>query len=329
MTDLFAVVAGIDARAITDAIPPAVRRSIDRPPEPRRDGQDVVFDLGPWRPTRPARHLLASLAVLTPHPPSVRFELSGRRGETWSAWVATVALGDGAFVEMPAGSDGVSVDLDEINAMPPLEEVRLRLRVGGRGVDAMLGGRWLATLSAWDGGPVSPVASMPASRLTVAARTQMAEPEDVRLRICSPTSVGMALGYFGREIPTLTLAEQIFHIPTDRYGIWPAAVRTAAAHGVPGYLLRFPDWDTVGWCLARGLPIVASIRYASGELTGSAIPSTTGHLIVITGAEADQILVNDPAASTLEEVPRRYERSELHRVWLERSGVGYVFTPPL
>jgi len=151
----------------------------------------------------------------------------------------------------------------------------------------------------------------------------------VRLRICSPTSVGMALAFHGCEVPTMVLAEQIFHRATDRYGVWPAAVRVAAAHGVPGYLLRFPDWDAVAWCLARGLPIVASIRYAAGELKNAAIPDTTGHLIVITGLEGDDVLVNDPAAPTVAGVSRRYVRAELTRAWLERSGVGYVFLPAL
>ena len=157
----------------------------------------------------------------------------------------------------------------------------------------------------------------------------MTEPDAVRLRICSPTSVGMALEFLGCGVPTSVLADEIFHSPTDRYGVWPAAVRTAAAHGLAGYLLRFPDWDAAAWCLSRGLPIVASIRYAAGELTNAAIPDTTGHLIVITGLDGDEVLVNDPAALTVEEVPRRYGKDELTRAWLERTAVGYVFIPPL
>ena len=126
----------------------------------------------------------------------------------------------------------------------------------------------------------------------------------------------------------LIAPDAVFHAPTDRYGVWPAAVRAAAAHGVPGYLLRFPDWKAAAWCLDRGLPIVASVRFSPGELTNAPIPETTGHLVVITGLHDDDVLVNDPAAPSAESVPCRYRRDEFSRVWLERSGVGYVFFPP-
>jgi hypothetical protein len=69
---------------------------------------------------------------------------------------------------------------------------------------------------------------------------------------------------------------------------------------------------------------VASVRYGAGELTGAAAPETPGHLLVLTGWDGEDVLVNDPAAPTPASVGRRYRRDELERVWLERTGVGYV-----
>jgi hypothetical protein len=326
VTDLFVAASHLDAHRVADAIPASVRRELTPAPVPKREGRDLVLELGPWAPRTPSRHLVPALALLTARAPSVRFELSGRRAGAWSPWIATATLGTQAFAAMPAGVDGFSADIDEVCATPPVDAVRLRVRVSGS--DAMLEAPWLVTLSAWDGvlGDLSATGAVVS--LDVPARTQMTEAEDIRLRICSPTSVAMALEHLGCVVPTSVLADAVFHAPTDRYGVWPAAIRAAARHGVPGYLLRFSDWESVAWCLGRGLPIVASVRYTAGELSGAAIPETTGHLIVITGLEGDEVFVNDPAAPTPAEVRRRYRREELSHIWLERTGIGYVFLRP-
>ena len=161
--------------------------------------------------------------------------------------------------------------------------------------------------------------------MSVPALSQMEADPALASRICSPTSVAMVLGYLGVGVTPERLAADVFHPALDIYGVWPAAVSAAARRGVLGYLLRFPDWTAAAWCLDHGLPIIASVRYEADELTGAAIAATTGHLVVLTGYDGDDVLVNDPAAATADTVPRRYRRRELERVWLERAGVGYVF----
>jgi hypothetical protein len=147
-------------------------------------------------------------------------------------------------------------------------------------------------------------------------------------RICSPVCVAMVLDFWRRPVAPAALAAEMFHPGTDLYGVWPAAVMAAGRRGIAGYLLRFPDWSSAAWCLEQGIPVIASIRYAAGELTNAAVPETSGHLVVLTGIDGHDALVNDPAAPTATTVPRRYAIAELSRVWLERTAVGYVLFPP-
>jgi hypothetical protein len=134
----------------------------------------------------------------------------------------------------------------------------------------------------------------------------------------------MVLEYRGRRVNVADLAAAMFQSSVDLYGVWPAAIQAAARQGVAGYLLRFPDWETATWCLRQRMPIIASVRYRAAELTGAAVAETSGHLLVLTGWEGDSVLVNDPAASSALAVPRRYALDEICRVWLGRTGVGYV-----
>jgi uncharacterized protein YvpB len=276
-------------------------------------------------------HLVPSFGALTPAAVSFRFELSARLGGAWLPWVAADAIGPAGFDPLPEARTPLRVEIDEFTTPVPLEAIRLRLR--WRGAGAALTVPWLIALSASDQQPSPPaVASMPArgTRLTVPAISQMVVGGSDAMRICSPTSVAMVLGYWGREVSALSVAAEVFHAATDRYGVWPAAIAAAARHGVAGYLLRFPDWPSAVWCLEHAMPVVASIRFSAGELQGAPLTETTGHLVVLTGYEGRHVLVNDPAAAGDEGVARRYLRSEVERVWLQRSGVGYVlFRPPL
>ena len=241
MTDLFAACARLDPRCVADAIAPAVARGVDVDRAPLADGDDLVIEAGPWIPRTPARHLLPSLALLSDAPCGVRFELSARHGDAWSPWVATATLGDAAFTPQADAANGLRTEIDEVHAAPAVDAVRLRARIGGPGRHAALDAPWLLTLSASDGVLPARDAAADAAPLAVPPRTQMTEPDAVRLRVCSPTSVGMALEYLGCPVPTSTLAAEVFHPPSDRYGLWPAAVRAGAAHG----MLRTPS-DVLG-----------------------------------------------------------------------------------
>lgn len=329
VTDLIVVASGVASETLEAVVPPACRRRIDGAPEPVREGDSLVLDLGPWQPRRPARHLLPSFSVLTPRAPVFRFELAARAGGDWSPWVATATIGNAEFPPLPAAAAPLDVDVDVCTAATPLQAVKLRLRVGGPAAESALRCPWLVTLSACDPEPAGAGVAVEAPRrLAVPALTQMTEDPAIARRICSPTSVAMVLAHLGAGDTVARVAADTLHPALDRYGVWPSAIAAAARRGVMGYLLRFPDWASAAWCLSRGMPVIASVRYGPGELRGAPMDETTGHLLVVTGHGDGEVFVNDPAAPGARTVPRRYALGEFTRAWLDGAGVGYVLFRP-
>ncbi len=327
-TDLFVSASAWPEDSLARAVPPSCYRGVGAAPRPRRDGDSMIVELPEWSPRRPAHRLVPALSALGRDVPPFRFELSAFAAGAWSPWVAGATVGPARLPIAAVASDSLVAHIDEFVASPPAERVRLVLRVAGARA-APLTAPWFVSLSAWSPAVSEETSAGGSARLVVPAVSQMEEDAAVRSRICSPTCVAMVLAYYGASVAVADLAREIFQPDLDIYGVWPAAVCTAGRHGIAGYLLRFPDWSAAEWCLAQGMPIIASVRYGAGELTGAAVSETLGHLLVLTGHADDAVFVNDPAAPTASGVSRRYRLDELRRVWLERAGVGYVlFRPP-
>lgn len=306
-------------------VPPECRR----PPAPLPRWQtaepDVaLLELPPLAPRAPATRVIPSLSLLTDRPCSFRFEARTTSG---APWTPLAPVGPHRFPDL--GADPALVpDIDFYSAEPPAVRLDLRLRLHSPALAEALRAPALVAVSLSDSAPADlGPAAMPAAQLAVPARSQLDAPEPIRHRACSPASVAMVLGYWQRPAPLDALAAEMFDARHDLYGVWPAAIGAAARRGVHGYLLRFPSWAAAAWCLAEGIPVVASVRYAEGELPGAAVGATAGHLLVLTGYDGDVVAVNDPAAPAVT-VPRRYPRAAIARVWLGRAGVGYVLFDP-
>ena len=329
-TGLWVATSGIPASVVTEAVPPTCRRRLDTVSPPMdRGGADTLIEAPEWA-VAGATHFVPSFAALTDAPYSVRLELSVRVGGAWSPWAAGAGLGPASFGPQ-SGAGPLAVDVDVFHTRAPVEAARLRARVSAPATAAVLTAPWMLTLSATDAAtpmPARAATATPGTRLEVPARSQMAADPAIASRICSPTCVAMVLDFWQRPVGLVPLAAEMFQPAVDLYGVWPAAIKAAGRRGLAGYLLRFPDWPAAAWCLGRGLPVIASVRYAAGELTGAAAAQTPGHLLVLTGWEGDDALVNDPAAPDVTSVARRYPIDELARVWLGRSGVGFVIFPP-
>jgi hypothetical protein len=165
-------------------------------------------------------------------------------------------------------------------------------------------------------------------KLELPAYSQM-EVAEIGKRICSPTSVAMVLsGLIEQPILPLQIANLTYSKSYDIYGIWPAAVYAASRSGVCGLLAYFNNWDQVTKLLDQRIALIISIRYGKGEITNVALErenaEPSGHLIVINGYYDQMLHVLDPAAPTVAQVAREYQRDELTKVWLERAGIAYI-----
>lgn len=295
--------------------------------EPLPLGPSGSDTYGPWVDAPfPFDELLPSWNVQLPDDAAFRVEVQLDGAETpwldlggWGSWVAE-DLGTTRFE-----GGRVAIDVIELEASAS----RARVRVRTRGLEAE-GAATLERLALCftrsnrhtertDFGSPAAVATLP-----VPMRHQGAEAREIASRICSPTSVTMALAHAGVTRPTAEVAASLYDAEHDIYGNWNRAVQGAYGFGVTGHLLRINDWPEVSELLAEGAPLVISIAAKEGQLRNAPYRSTAGHLLVLAGLDGSGgAIVYDPATPVGEESPRRYELVDLETVWLRRGGVAY------
>src|SRR5215213_5431398 len=132
--------------------------------------------------------------------------------------------------------------------------------------------------------------------------------------------------YTGACEPRVRAAvEGVFDWIYDGHGNWPFNTAYAATFGYEGYVARFTSLEKAEEFVAAGVPVIMSIAWGKGELTGADIQSTNGHLLVLVGFDASgNPIVNDPASPTDDRVQKTYLRSEFEPLWLQASG-GTVY----
>jgi hypothetical protein len=312
-----------------------------------------------WMPVAfPFDELVASWNADTPAGTWIRVEMQARGGgrETKFYTMMTWASGDTdihrASLSGQQSADG-DVDVDKFvraTAASPLDAYRLRVTLYRRtGTEATPSVGMLAAMvsapfkheipSAFDGKPI---------QLQVPTLSQeehageFPEYDGGGEAWCSPTSTAMVLGFHGAEPssnevlawPGPDYGEP--HVPyAARYtydwsyrgaGNWSANVAYTTRFGLDGFVTRLRSLNEAQQFLTASIPLVASIN---GELPGFLFGRTNGHLLVIRGIDASgNVITNDPAATTNDQVRKTYARADFERVWLGGSGgIVYVIYP--
>jgi hypothetical protein len=270
-------------------------------------------------PDLPADHIVVpSFATTGGGDYAFRFSLAAGCGEA-----ALAGIGD-ALGSLPAlDTPDIAAPLDNFITRAPLRQPRLRLAVHGS-----IGPSWLLAVSVRPLRLTTPAAG----RATVAPQVvpalsqwQHADPA-LRPRICLPTCTAMALPG-GSDAATFAEVVARCRHASGIHGVWPLAVHTASRRGIVGCVEAITHVDDIAPLLAAGCRVVASVRFADGELTGAPMPASAGHLVLVRGLDAARVHVNDPAAPDAAGVCRDYAREQFAGIWLRQRGACCIFLP--
>lgn len=140
-------------------------------------------------------------------------------------------------------------------------------------------------------------------------------------RICSPTTVVMALDYMGTKQSTMTAAKAIYDNNWGAYGNWSYAVAYAGEMGYTAYLDLY-DREMTKYALSQGYVIGCSTKLTS-----------SGHLVLLVGYTVidgeEYYICNDPNVNEDNPVRTNYKMDFFEDRWFRSDmggkGVAYVF----
>lgn len=324
-------------------------------------GQGAGTWTGPWiKPGFAIDEIILSWNADAPPGSLLEVELQGTtadRIETGWYLLGRWAYDDSSFKRASVAGQSDSwgrVDVDTFRAARSLDAYRVRLRLQAAGahaptvrmVAAIASGaasELITTIEPRGAGGIE--LHVPAYSQSIHAG-EYAEYDSGGASWCSPTSTAMVIAYWGTG-PTAAdyawvspgfadpwvdhAARYTFDHGYAGAGNWSFNTAYAAHFGLDGFVTRLRSLQEAELFLRGGIPLVASIVAAPGQLDGFLLPNgTAGHLLVIVGCTPDgNPIVNDPAAMSNETVRRVYDRAQFERVWLGGSGgVVYVISKP-
>lgn len=248
----------------------------------------------------------------------------------WSDWYVLGTQTPEGFASAPKADDAfATLDVDQLKLKSRATAARYRLKI--RGAGTRLRSVALA-LSNGDAPPAPPAFSAGpwVRELAVSPRSQHDAEETYRHDVCSPTSLAMALEFWGKRKSTEEVALAVRDRSSQLFGNWPANAAYAAAQGLDARVARLESIADLEREIAEGRPVVVSITFGEGELPGSPMKRTNGHLIVVAGFTKDgDVIVDDPAGRGAQ-VRRVYARADFHKAWrVNKRGLAYLIGPDL
>ncbi|MCW2769688.1 MAG: hypothetical protein JWR27_1121 [Aeromicrobium sp.] len=333
--------------------------------DPHVAGGAQKFDSGtwttPWQSTGfAAKSLVPSWNVSASGRTWARVEVRVRSGKTVGSWdtVARWAINTSAVVRSSYSSQTddlakVSTDTIVANAGKSFDGYQVRIKLlrpaGTTATPTLQSVKAVAASYLTRTATTSATTMTKAVELAVPRYSQMIHAGQLPQfggggeAWCSPTSTSMVMHYFG-EGPTKTdyawsshaeswvnhAARYTFDQRYDGTGNWPFNTAYAAKYSLDTFVTRMASLRDAEAFIKAGIPVVASVAFGKGQLTGAPISSTPGHLLVIVGfTKTGQVVVNDPAAPKASSVRRVYQRAQLEKAWLRGSGgIAYVIRPP-
>jgi hypothetical protein len=297
----------------------------------------------PWVSARPFDSVLPSFEAETPPGTWIAVGLSVRVGGVWSkdyalgVWAS--AKGTVARHSVDGQDDATArVQTDTLVLTQKADAVRFVVQLFSEG-SATPRLRAVAAIVAESGAAApndTPTAAALGKLLEVPKRSQMVYPETDGW--CSPTSTSMVLAHWSARLGNPALletvpaaADGIYDFVYDGTGNWTfntahaASLAGGALHAV---VTRMQSLRQAERLIAAEIPLVISISFGAGELTGGPISATTGHLIVLRGFTASgDVVCNDPAFASDAAVQVTYKRAELEQAWSHSQRTAYLIWP--
>lgn len=244
---------------------------------------------------------------------------------TWTDFYKLGLLSGKFKTSFPPQKDAYGkVETDELVLAAPAQAYRFRLKFYGDAQLLLLAASTVRVPFEYDEKTASHLP--PGSFMqAVFPISQLEQSLPYKRRICSPTSVCMALNTLGYRVALPAVLTRVFDQTADLYGNWLFNCAAAAEFGAEAFFRRFASLTELPEFLTADSCVIASIGFKKDELPGAPLEKTPGHLVLIRGWEKDKVLVADPAAPTHETVLRSYDAKAFARAWLcNKQGAAYI-----